>query len=111
MIITAIVGMITGQIHTPSGIVGHIPSIKPTFGVAFESFKDPGQLFTVQFLIVILTFLFIDFFDTAGTLVAVATQAGIMKDNKLPRAGRALFSDSLATIVGAILVQQQLLHT
>ena len=40
MIITAIVGMITGQIHTPSGIVGHIPSIKPTFGVAFESFKD-----------------------------------------------------------------------
>jgi AGZA family xanthine/uracil permease-like MFS transporter len=42
----------------------------------------------------------IDFFDTAGTLVAVATQAGIMKDNKLPRAGRALFADSLATIVG-----------
>ena len=34
-----------------------------------------------------------------------------MKDNKLPRAGRALFSDSLATIVGAILVQQLLLHT
>ena len=39
--------------------------------------------------------------------MAVATQAGIMKDNKL-RAGRALFADSLATIVGAILVQQQL---
>ena len=34
--------------------------------------------------------------------MAVATQAGIMKDNKLPRAGRALFADSLATIVGAI---------
>ena len=34
--------------------------------------------------------------------MAVATQAGIMKDNKLPRAGRALFVDSLATIVGAI---------
>ena len=73
----------------------------------FEAFKDPSQLFTIQFLIVILTFFFIDFFDT-GTLVAVATQAGIMKDNKLPRAGRALFVDSLATIVGAILVQQQL---
>ena len=52
----------------------------------FEAFKDPSQLFTIQFLIVILTFFFIDFFDTAGTLVAVATQAGIMKDNKLPRA-------------------------
>ncbi|MDU7271909.1 MAG: NCS2 family permease [Staphylococcus lugdunensis] len=102
MVITAIVGMVTGLIHAPSGIVGHVPSIKPTFGAAFEAFKDPSQLFTIQFLIVILTFLFIDFFDTAGTLVAVATQAGIMKDNKLPRAGRALFSDSLATIVGAI---------
>ena len=90
MIITAIVGMITGLIHTPSGVVGKIPSITPTFG-AFEAFKDPSQLFTIQFLIVILTFFFIDFFDTAGTLVAVATQAGIMKDNKLPRAGRALF--------------------
>lgn len=102
MVITSIAGMITGQIHTPTSIVGKIPSIEPTFGAAFDAFKDPGQLFSVQFLIVILTFLFIDFFDTAGTLVAVATQAGIMKDNKLPRAGRALFSDSLATIVGAI---------
>ena len=79
-----------------------IGMIIPTFGAAFEAFKDPSQLFTIQFLIVILTFFFIDFFDTAGTLVAVATQAGIMKDNKLPRAGRALFADSLATIVGAI---------
>ncbi|MBU5914578.1 NCS2 family permease, partial [Vibrio cholerae O1] len=92
----------TGLIQMPSGIVGKIPSIEPTFGAAFEAFKDPSQLLTIQFLIVILTFLFIDFFDTAGTLVAVATQAGIMKDNKLPRAGRALFSDSLATIVGSV---------
>ena len=96
MVLTSIVGMFTGLINTPSGIVGKVHSI------AFEAFKDPSQLLTVQFLIVILTFLFIDFFDTAGTLVAVATQAGIMKNNKLPRAGRALFSDSLATIVGAI---------
>ncbi|PTF28358.1 guanine permease [Staphylococcus cohnii] len=102
MVLTSILGMLTGLIHTPSGIVGKVPSIEPTFGAAFEAFKDPGQLFTVQFLIVILTFLFIDFFDTAGTLVAVATQTGMMKNNKLPRAGRALFSDSLATIVGSI---------
>ena len=102
MILTSIAGMITGLIDPPSSVVGKVPSIEPTFGAAFEAFKDPSQLFTVQFLIVILTFLFFDFFDTAGTLVAVATQAGIMKNNKLPRAGRALFSDSLATIVGAI---------
>jgi AGZA family xanthine/uracil permease-like MFS transporter len=52
---------------------------------------------------IILTFLFVDFFDNAGTLVAVANQAGLMKDNKLPNAGRALISDSIATMVGAVL--------
>ncbi|UXU55541.1 NCS2 family permease [Staphylococcus agnetis] len=102
MVITAIAGLITQQIAPPSGVIGKVPSIAPTFGAAFEAFQDPAQLFTVQLLIVILTFLFIDFFDTAGTIVAVASQAGFMKNNRLPRAGRALFSDSLATMVGAV---------
>lgn len=102
MVLTAIAGLITQQIAPPTGVIGKVPSIAPTFGAAFEAFQDPAQLFTVQFLIVILTFLFIDFFDTAGTIVAVASQAGFMKNNRLPRAGRALFSDSLATMVGAI---------
>ncbi|MCO4340455.1 NCS2 family permease [Staphylococcus agnetis] len=102
MVITAIAGLITQKIAPPSGVIGKVPSIAPTFGAAFEAFQDPAQLFTVQFLIVILTFLFIDFFDTAGTIVAVASQAGFMKNNRLPRAGRALFSDSLATMVGAV---------
>ena len=52
---------------------------------------------------IILTFLFVDFFDNAGTLVAVANQAGFVKDNKLPRAGRALLSDSIASVSGSIL--------
>ena len=102
MVLTAIAGLITQQIAPPTGVIGKVPSIAPTFGAAFEAFQDPAQLFTVQFLIVILTFLFIDFFDTAGTIVAVASQAGFMKNNRLPRVGRALFSDSLATMVGAI---------
>jgi|SRR5690625_3510858 len=102
MIITAIVGMMTGLIDPPRGlgdIVGQVPSLAPTFGQAFTHFND---IFTMQMLVVILTFLFVDFFDTAGTLVAVASQAGLMKNNKLPRAGRALLADSSATIVGAV---------
>lgn len=102
MVLTAIAGLITQQIAPPTSVIGKVPSIAPTFGAAFEAFQDPAQLFTVQFLVVILTFLFIDFFDTAGTIVAVASQAGFMKNNRLPRAGRALFSDSLATMVGAV---------
>ncbi|SDM66158.1 NCS2 family permease [Sediminibacillus halophilus] len=103
MIITAIAGMIVGLIDPPSSasdVVGPAPSLAPTFGQAFAHF---GDIFTIQMLVVILTFLFVDFFDTAGTLVAVATKAGLMKDNKLPRAGKALFSDSAATVVGATL--------
>ncbi|HLR72044.1 MAG TPA: NCS2 family permease [Pseudogracilibacillus sp.] len=102
MIITSIVGMIFGLIPTPKGIgdiVSSVPSIAPTFGQAFVNFSD---IFTLQMLVVILTFLFVDFFDTAGTLVAVATQAGLMKGNKLPRAGKALFADSAATVVGSV---------
>lgn len=101
MIATSIAGMIFGLVPKISGVqdvVGAVPSLAPTFGQAFIHF---GDIFTLQMLVVILTFLFVDFFDTAGTLVAVANQAGLMKEGKLPRAGRALFADSTATVVGA----------
>lgn len=102
MLLTAILGILFGLIAPPTQIVSKIPSVAPTFGAAFDGIMDPSKIFNMKFLIVVLTFLFIDFFDTAGTLVAVATQANLVKENKLPRAGRALFSDSLATITGAI---------
>ncbi len=100
MVITAIVGMFLNQIPFPERIVDTVPSLAPTFG---QAFMNLDQIFTVQMLVVILTFLFVDFFDTAGTLVAVANQAGLMRDNKLPRAGKALFADSAATVAGSIL--------
>jgi AGZA family xanthine/uracil permease-like MFS transporter len=100
MLLTAIIGMIFNQIDVPTKLVGSIPSLEPTFG---QAFMNLDQIFTIQMLVVILTFLFVDFFDTAGTLVAVANQAGLIKENKLPRAGKALFADSAATVVGSIL--------
>ncbi|MFJ7936778.1 NCS2 family permease [Sporosarcina sp. NPDC096371] len=103
MITTTIVGIIAGLIDLPEKIVAKVPSVAPTFGAAFDAiFQDPASLFTTQFLVIVITFLFVDFFDTAGTLVAVANQAGLMKDDKLPRAGKALLSDSLATVTGAV---------
>jgi adenine/guanine/hypoxanthine permease len=101
MVITAIVGMIFNLIDTPDGIVDKVPSIAPTFGAVFSSFGD-SSFYTTTMVGIILTFLFVDFFDNAGTLVAVANQAGLMKDNKLPNAGRALFADSIASIAGSI---------
>lgn len=104
MIVTAIVGVIFKIIPTPAGIVGAIPDVSPTFGAAFAPFGQMpfSEIFTIELIVVILTFLFVDFFDTAGTLFAVATQAGFVKDNKLPRAQKALLSDASATVVGAI---------
>lgn len=101
MILTAIVGMIFGVIKTPDAFVSTPPSISPTFGALFSSFSDP-EFYTLSMLGAILTFLFVDFFDNAGTLMAVANQAGFVKDNKLPRAGRALISDSIASMIGSI---------
>jgi adenine/guanine/hypoxanthine permease len=101
MVITTVVGMIAGLIDVPGKVVDSVPSVAPTFGAAFGAYSDPS-FFSTSMLVVVLTFLFVDFFDTAGTLVGVANQAGLMKENKLPRAGRALLADSTATVVGAI---------
>ncbi|MDM5227680.1 NCS2 family permease [Cytobacillus sp. NJ13] len=101
MVLTTIVGMIAGLIDVPGKVVDSVPSVAPTFGAAFGAYSDPS-FFSTSMLVVVLTFLFVDFFDTAGTLVGVANQAGLMKENKLPRAGKALLADSTATVVGAI---------
>ncbi|PIC76843.1 guanine permease [Sporosarcina sp. P19] len=104
MIMTTALGMAVSLIDVPHKVVDKIPSVAPTFGAAFDAIlNDPGSLMTTQFVVIVITFLFVDFFDTAGTLVAVATQAGLMKEDRLPRAGKALLADSLATVTGAVM--------
>ncbi|MEK4138526.1 MULTISPECIES: NCS2 family permease [Kurthia] len=104
IIASTIIGMISGVIEVPKSVVSSIPSIAPTFGVALDPIlHDFSSLLNIQFLVVVLTFLFVDFFDTAGTLMAVADKAGLVKNNKLPRAGRALMADALGTTVGSVL--------
>ncbi|WP_275889758.1 NCS2 family permease [Glycomyces sp. YM15] len=98
MLATLAVGLLTGVIDLEL-TDGFTPNLD-SFGAAFTGFEDA---FTVHMIAVILTMLFVDFFDTAGTLFAVAGQAGLTKDGKLPRAGRALAADSIATSAGAVL--------
>ncbi|KKB35647.1 NCS2 family permease [Bacillus thermotolerans] len=100
MAIAAAVGMVVGLIEVPDRIIGAIPSLEPTFGVVFSHLDS---IFTPDMLAVIFTFLFVAFFDTAGSLIAIASQAGLMKENKIPNAGRALLADSSAATVGAVL--------
>ncbi|MDA1359438.1 NCS2 family permease [Glycomyces luteolus] len=98
MLATLGLGIATGVIDLKLA-EGFTPNLD-SFGAAFTGFEDA---FTVHMIAVILTMLFVDFFDTAGTLFAVAGQAGLVKDGKLPRAGRALATDSIATSAGAVL--------
>jgi len=101
ILITAVVGMIFGVVEWPKSIVAAPPAAS-AFGALFGPLTDMSVMLTGTMLVVILTFLFVDFFDTAGTLVGVASQANLLKDGKLPRAGRALAADSIATIAGSV---------
>ena len=100
MILAAIFGVITGQIAMPKGIISSVPSIAPTFGQAVFHISDIN---TVQMWVVVFTFLLVTFFDTTGTLIGLVQQAGLMENNKMPRAGQALAADSSGMLVGSVL--------
>lgn len=76
-----------------------IPSIAPVlFKLDFSAIANPN------FLVVMFAFLFVDMFDTIGTLIGVSTKAGMLdKNGKLPRIKGALLSDAVATTAGALL--------
>ncbi|MCC6712218.1 MAG: NCS2 family permease [Candidatus Dadabacteria bacterium] len=95
---TAAAGLVFGIIEF-GGVAAAPPSLDPTlFKLAIPNvFEDP-HLITVIFV-----FLFLDMFDTIGTLIGVSQQGGLMKDGKLPRARQALLSDAIATSSGALL--------
>ncbi|WP_447018401.1 NCS2 family permease [Shewanella algae] len=82
-----------------SGLVSMPPSIAPTFMK-----MDLSGMLEISMISVVFAFLFVDLFDTSGTLVAVAHRGGFLDDKgRLPRLNRALTADSAATIAGAML--------
>lgn len=97
--LSTVVGIPLGVTHLPEGhLISLPPSIAP---IAFQF--DFSQVFTIDMAIVLLTFLFVDMFDTVGTLVGVASKADMIdKDGKLPRVKQALFADAVGTTVGAM---------
>lgn len=100
LVATTLIGLLTGLVKMPSHIVSPAPSLAPTFGVGIEylsTIADPTMW------AVVLVFLLVSFFDTAGTLVGLAQEAGLMRDNRMPRIGRALMADSLSMLSGAVM--------
>lgn len=96
IIITGILGIVTGIVEY-KGLVASIPSIRPTWGKL-----DILGALKPAYLSPIVTLLFLNMFDTIGTLIGVSEQAGMVKEGRLPRAGRALMPDAIGTTFGAI---------
>ena len=87
----------------PSWSTFDITAIGKTFGQCFNA-DAIGSVKIVDFIVIMCAFLFVDMFDTLGTLIGVANKANMIDENgKLPRVKQALLADAIATSVGAVL--------
>ncbi len=100
MILTGAIASFTGQLTFSDGFV-EMPAMP-----AFFIFGNPLQAFidVVQYGLyaVVFSFLIVTLFDTTGTMIGVAEQAGLMKNGRLPKARHALLADSIAATAGAV---------
>lgn len=97
ILITTIIGIPMG-ITQLNGVISTPPSIEPIF------FKfEWDKIFTTDMAIVVFTFLFVDLFNTIGTLIGVSTRAGFMKNGKIARVKQAFLVDAIGTTTGAIM--------
>ena len=99
IIVSTVFALILGVTKVPEGsLISLPPDISPVF------FKfEWSQVFTAKMAIVVFTFLMVNLFDTVGTLLAVASKAGLIdKDGSFPKVKNALFADAMGTTIGAI---------
>ena len=104
LIITAL-GLAFGDVKF-TGVMAMPPSLAPTFMQLdlTSGFTTAEGAFNFAMLSVVFAFLFVILFDTSGTLIAVADKAGMLdKQGRLPRLGKALMSDAVSTVAGAVL--------
>ena len=101
---TALLGWVFGVATAPQGLAS-IPAFpQDLFGAAFIGLGGINGSNWIDFIAVLFVFLFVDMFDTIGTLAGVGMQAGYIDENgELPRANQALTADAIATTTGAIL--------
>lgn len=93
---TTLIGILRGMSSWPTSIFS-MPHPSATFLKL-----DPRGALHLGLLEIIFVFLFVDLFDNVGTLVGVCEQGGFVKNGKIPRVGRALISDAVGTILGAL---------
>jgi adenine/guanine/hypoxanthine permease len=98
ILLVSIIGLPLGLAQF-TGVVSVPPSLAPTFLQL-----DFSRVFEMTFIIVVFTFLLIDIFDNAGTLIGVTHRAGLLdREGKLPRMKQALIADSFAAMFGSLI--------
>lgn len=101
MVIATVVSLILGVSHFPEGV--KIASLPPSIApIAFQ--LDFSNIFSFEMFSVLFAFLFVDIFDTLGTLTGVATKADMLDENgNLPDGSKAMLADAVGTTVGSML--------
>ena len=100
IIATTIIGIPLGVTQF-AGVLSTPPSMKPILG---QIMTDPSQIFSLDMLVVVFTFLFVAMFDTIGTLVGVTTKANMVDEKGNPkRLNQAFMADAVGTVAGALL--------
>ena len=103
ILVSTLIGIPLGVTELPTGL-NNIMSLPPSVSEVAFKFVGFDEIFSWDMLIVVFTFLFVDIFDTVGTLAGVASKADMLdEDGKFPRVGKALTADAVGTIAGACL--------
>lgn len=101
IVVTTVIGIPMGVTQIPANF--SIFSLPPSLAPVFFKF-DFSNIFSFDMLIVLFTFLFVDLFDTVGTLIGVSTKAGLVDEKgNLPGVHKALLADAVGTTAGACL--------
>lgn len=97
ILLTTLIGIPMGLTHY-NGFINLPPSIDPIF-MQFQF----SEIFSMKMVVVVFTFLFVDLFDTIGTIIGVFTKAGMTVNGRIPRLKEAFMSDAVGTTCGAML--------
>jgi adenine/guanine/hypoxanthine permease len=100
MVATALIAFFTGQLNFNEGFMA-MPSL-PEGMIVLNPWTALMDVIQNSLYAVVFSFILVTIFDTTGTMIGVAHQAGLMKGNSMPRAREALLSDSIATAAGAM---------
>jgi adenine/guanine/hypoxanthine permease len=102
IIITSAIGMIFTIVPMPTGVIDLPPSIQPVFMKVFE--VSQSQIFSLDMVVIVVTLLFVNMFDSIGFLLGIAEKANLLDENgNMPNVKKALLAESASTTISSLL--------